>query len=77
MIIVRGKTEYMVVIEKSKDGYGAYIPDLLGCVAVGDTRDEALQLIREAMELHLEMMEEEDTPMPLPMSTSAYVAVPA
>jgi predicted RNase H-like HicB family nuclease len=43
--------EYLVVIEKGATSYGAYVPDLPGCVAVGETRREVLKLIREAVEL--------------------------
>ena len=46
--------KYLVVLEKSQTGYGAYVPDLPGCVSVGATRDEVLSLIREAIELHIE-----------------------
>jgi predicted RNase H-like HicB family nuclease len=69
--------EYMVVIEKGEDSYGAYVPDLPGCVAVGDTREEVLSLIEEAIVLHLEMLQEEGLPIPKPHSVSEYVAVPA
>ena len=65
--------EYMVVIEKGKGGYGAYIPDLPGCVAVGDSKEEVLQLIGEAVELHLEMLEEKGGAIPAPLSASACV----
>lgn len=69
--------QYMVIIEQSKDGFGVYVPDLPGCVAVGDTRDEALSLIQEAIVLHLELLEEEGLPIPQPHSVSEYVAVAA
>ena len=69
--------KYMVVIEEGEDSYGAYVPDLPGCVAVGDTRDEVLTLMQEAIVLHLEMLQEDGLPMPLPHSVSEYVAVAA
>lgn len=69
--------EYMVVLEKGKDGYGAYVPDLPGCVAVGDSKEEALALIQEAIILHIEMLREDGLPIPDPHSVSEYVAVPA
>lgn len=69
--------EYVVIIEQSEDGYGAYVPDLPGCVAVGDTREEVLSLIQEAIVLHLEMLQEEGLPIPKPHSVSEYVLVPA
>jgi len=69
-------TEYMVVIEQGEGGFGAYVPDLPGCVAVGETREEVLTLIQEAMALHLELLREEGIPTPQPHSESEYVAVP-
>ena len=50
--------EYLVVIEKGETSYGAYVPDLPGCVAVGETRREVLKLIREGIELHIEALRE-------------------
>ena len=41
--------KYLVVIERGEDGWGAHVPDLPGCIAAGETRDEALRLIREAI----------------------------
>ena len=67
----------MIVIEQGEDSYGAYVPDLPGCVAVGDTQDEVLALIQEAIVLHLEMLREDGLPIPRPNSVSDYVAVPA
>lgn len=67
--------QYMVVIEQGEDSYGAYVPDLPGCVAVGNTREEALSLIQEAIVLHLEMLREDSLPIPQPHSVSEYVAV--
>jgi predicted RNase H-like HicB family nuclease len=48
------KLQYRVVIEQGETSYGAYVPDLPGCVAVGESREEVLKLMREAVELHLE-----------------------
>ena len=50
---------YMVVIECGETSWGAHVPDLPGCVAVGETREEALQRIREAIELHIDSLKEE------------------
>lgn len=69
--------QYMVVIEQGEDSYGAYVPDLPGCVAVGNTREEALSLIQEAIVLHLEMLQADSLPIPQPHSVSEYVAVAA
>ena len=60
--------------EESTDGsFSAYLPDLPGCVACGDTRDEAQRLIEEAVLLHLESMSEHAEPIPTPSTTAAVV----
>lgn len=65
--------DYLVLIEKANDGsYSAYIPDLPGCVACGDTREEAQQLIQEAIAHHIESMRAHNQPIP-PASTTATV----
>jgi predicted RNase H-like HicB family nuclease len=66
---------YAVVIEKSETGYGAYVPDLPGCVAVGETMTEAERLIREAVEFHLEGLREDGIPVPEPSTVAQYVEV--
>ena len=43
--------EYLVIFERGEEGYGAYVPDLPGCIAAGDTREEVETLIREAIQL--------------------------
>ena len=68
---------YVVIIEQGDGGFGAYVPDLPGCVAVGETREEAMRLIREAIEFHLEGMREEGLPVPESSSSSEYVEVSA
>ncbi|MGB7291655.1 MAG: type II toxin-antitoxin system HicB family antitoxin [Thermodesulfobacteriota bacterium] len=67
--------KYIVIIERGENSYGAYVPDLPGCVAVGETKEEALQLIKEAIELHLESMQEEGFSIPEPSSTVEYVQI--
>lgn len=68
---------YAIVIEKGSESYGAYVPDLPGCVAAAATRSEVLQLIREAIEFHLEGLREGGHPLPIPSSTAEYVEVGA
>ena len=68
---------YMVVIERGETGWGAHVPDLEGCVAVGATREEALDLIREAIAFHIEGLKEEGLPVPAPSSESELVEVGA
>ena len=67
--------KYLVVIEKGGNSYGAYVPDLPGCAVVGETREEALQLIREAIELHVTSLREQGSPVPEPASTTEFVQV--
>jgi predicted RNase H-like HicB family nuclease len=67
--------KYAVVIENGETSFGAYVPDLPGCVAVGETREEAMTLIREAIEFHLEGMKEDGEGMPEPHSETEYVEV--
>jgi predicted RNase H-like HicB family nuclease len=67
--------KYAVVIERGETSFGAYVPDLPGCVAVGETREEAMTLIREAIEFHLEGMSENGEDMPEPHSEAEYVEV--
>ncbi|HEX8127924.1 MAG TPA: type II toxin-antitoxin system HicB family antitoxin [Pyrinomonadaceae bacterium] len=64
---------YAIIIEKGESSYGAYVPDLPGCVAVGETPEEAGQLIREAIQFHIEGLREEGLPVPEPSSYFEYV----
>ena len=66
---------YMIVIEKGETSFGAYVPDLPGCVAVGETEEEVKQLIQEAIEFHLEDLAETGADIPKPLSKSEYVEV--
>lgn len=67
--------QYAIVIERGPTSYGAYIPDLPGCVAVGDSEEEVRQLIREAMEMHLRGMREDGDLIPEPTSSVEYIAL--
>jgi predicted RNase H-like HicB family nuclease len=67
--------EYVVIIEQGENSVGAYVPDLPGCVAVGENRDEAMHLIREAIELHIENLREHGETVPSPHSFVEKVAV--
>lgn len=68
---------YAIIIEKSENNYGAWAPDLPGCVAVGDTVEEVEQLMREAIEFHLAGMREDGDPIPPPTVHVNYVEVAA
>jgi predicted RNase H-like HicB family nuclease len=67
--------KYLVVIEKGGNSFGVYVRELPGCAVVGETREEALQLIREAIELHISGMREQGDPLPELASTTEYVQV--
>jgi predicted RNase H-like HicB family nuclease len=67
--------KYVVIVEKGENSFGAYVPDLLGCAVVGETREEALQLIREGVELHVSSMREQGDPLLEPASSTDYVQV--
>ncbi len=67
--------KYAVVFEKSRTGYGAYVPDLPGCISAGDTLEETERNIREAIESHLEVMREHGEPIPEPTTTVQEIAI--
>jgi len=67
--------EYLVILEKSETSFGAYVPDLPGCVAAGETKEETMQLIREAIELHIESLRDNGEDVPEPHSLAERVAV--
>ncbi len=64
---------YAVIIEKGETSYGAYVPDLPGCVAAAETKEEIEKLIREAIGFHIEGLREEGLPVPEPSSYFEYV----
>ncbi len=68
--------KYTVLIEKAPNSYGAYAPDLPGCGAAADTRAEVIELIREAVALHLEGLRRDGDPVPSPQTTAIEVDVP-
>jgi predicted RNase H-like HicB family nuclease len=67
--------KYVAIIEEGANSFGAYVPDLPGCAVVGETREEALQLIREAVKLHITSMREQGEPVPEPATSTEYVEV--
>ena len=68
---------YLVVVEKGPQSFGAYVPDLPGCIAAAESREEVLTLIREAIEFHLEGLREDGNPIPFPTSSSEVIEVAA
>jgi len=69
--------KYAVVIEQGPTSFGAYVPDLPGCVAAGQTREEVVTLIQEAIEFHIENLKADGQPVPLPSSTVEFIDVAA
>ena len=65
--------KYTVIIERAPNNFSAYVPDLPGCVATGTTREETVKEIREAIEFHIEGMQEDGEPIPEPQTTAAVV----
>lgn len=68
---------YAIVIEAADGNFSAYVPDLPGCIATGDTVEATEQAIRQAIELHLDGLREDGTPIPPPLSRVNYVEVAA
>lgn len=67
--------QYAVIIERSDTGFGAYVRDLPGCVAVGETEEEVRVLIREAIEFHIDGLREDGQTVPVPAVRIEYVDV--
>jgi predicted RNase H-like HicB family nuclease len=68
---------YMAIIEHGNRSWGAHVPDLPGCVAVGASRDEVVSLIREAIRLHIEDLRRQGLPIPRPTAEGVFVDVEA
>ena len=68
---------YAVIVEEGESSFGAHVPDLPGCVAVGDSKEEVLELIQEAIEFHIDGLREDGQPIPEPYSSVEYVEVRA
>ncbi len=68
---------YAVIVEEGETSFGAYVPDLPGCVAVAETRNEVLRLIEEAIEFHVDDLRQDGQPIPEPSSSIEYVEVRA
>ncbi|MFN6352960.1 MAG: type II toxin-antitoxin system HicB family antitoxin [Cyanobacteriota bacterium] len=69
--------KYAVVIERAGDNLSAYVPDLPGCIATGNSTSEVKQLIREAISFHLEGLREDGLEIPEPTCAVGYVDLAA
>jgi predicted RNase H-like HicB family nuclease len=66
--------EYLVIIEKTDRNYSAYLPDIPGCIATGDTKEDVLNRLKKALVMHVEGLREDGLPIPEPTSQSVYVS---
>jgi predicted RNase H-like HicB family nuclease len=71
------RMRYMVVVERGETSWGAHVPDLPGCVAMGESREEVLKLVREAIEFHIDGLKQDGLPVPVPSSEGEFVEVEA
>ncbi|MBX9680258.1 MAG: type II toxin-antitoxin system HicB family antitoxin [Gemmataceae bacterium] len=67
--------KYLIILEPTETGFSAYSPDLDGCIAAGDNREETIALMKEAIAFHLEGLKEAGLPVPAPSSEAALVEV--
>jgi len=66
---------FLIVVERAKDNFSAYSPDLPGCVATGTTPEETQARMHEAIDMHIKGLREDRIPIPEPSATAAYVEV--
>ena len=67
--------EYTVIYEWAGENYSAYVPDLPGCIACGDTLKETEELMKEAIELYIETLRDDGQPIPEPTTKASLVSV--
>ena len=67
--------KFLIVIEKAEDNYSAYAPDLPGCIATGETIEEAEKNMYEAIEMHIKGLVEDNSPIPEPHATAEYIVI--
>lgn len=68
-------TKYLIIVERDEDGFSAYCPDLPGCAAAADSLDETLQLMHEAISLHIEGLLEDGLDIPEPTTQAEYYSI--
>ena len=69
--------KYAIVIERTPNNYAAYAPDLPGCMATADTREEVIQLMREGIPLHIKGLRETGEAVPRPQATVIQLDIPS
>lgn len=68
---------FLIVLEKAKNNYSAYCPDLPGCIATGKTQEETAKNMHEAVQMHIQGMLEDNLPIPKNVAFAEYIAIPA
>lgn len=68
--------KYVINIEKTSTGFSAYVPDLPGCISVGDTREEIESNIQEAILFHIEGLKEDGVEIPAPSTDAIMLLIP-
>jgi predicted RNase H-like HicB family nuclease len=68
-------SRYLVVVEKAKNNFASYLPDVPGCVATGKTRAETLARMRKAFAMHVAGLKEDGLPVPEAVSSADYVGI--
>ncbi len=68
-------TRYAIIIEKGERNYSAYCPDLPGVVAAGKTEEETVELMKDAIEFHLEGLKEDNLPIPKPITFARSIEI--
>lgn len=76
-VVVNDAPRYLVVVEFGPGGFSAYVPDLPGCIAGAETRDEVEALIREGIALYIDMLRERGEAIPAPTTSALEIPVPA
>jgi predicted RNase H-like HicB family nuclease len=69
-------SRFLILIEKGDANYSAYVPDLPGCVATGETLEEVRANMRQAIKMHVEGMLEDREPIPVPQTMAEYLDIP-
>ena len=73
--MIKSKLKYLIVIEKANHNYSTYLPDVPGCIATGETIEEAKKNITEALAMHMQGLVEDGLSSPEPKTKADYVAV--
>jgi predicted RNase H-like HicB family nuclease len=69
--------KYLIVIEQTQTGFSAYSPDLPGCIATANTREDVEREMKGTIAFHLDGLKAEGMPIPPPNSSSSYIEIPA